>query len=546
MKTLVFHSVKGGVGRTLALCNLARSLASAGKRVLMLDFDYSAPGLHYKWKRAAGPGYLEYLDAFDVEDRAGGVSERKRWNVLRDSTETIDKDLYLLRAGNETSPDYWRLIASYRFHRLFYFAPKEVNGLNARTFPLEWLDLNREAFDKDKQLIEEHFEPDYFLVDCRTSTEPSAIMLLSWANSIAHFLPPNTEGAQYACGTAQAVVRQMVRRAQPIGFVPVIARVPDHRSEEMDEDHIGKVREAWGRKRWSGEERSYAAGVFREQDFVILSETRAIEDRERILLGSGKTKDILWQLSHDYLALFARLAPPPGIADPTEAEAWWYQQSGMNPDARILAKQFDRYLHLGTMLNVDNQANIAMRVKTFHLLLQGLLDKCLPDLPETQRNALVAAGHRCGEDFAAELNDTFTEKAVEPSLTKRIKAWADFDSGVGFGAISALQVDEATHEVWLQVIGDAFAQLPDEQGKDLRRFFEGYVEGVIEGVIEGVLQGVVAQDVPIRLAARSTAVDELPPGLRADVQPDAGQSDNRLSVSYYQVFFASTENHVQA
>jgi len=48
MRTLVFHSVKGGLGRTLALCNLARALASTGRRVLMLDFDFTAPGLHHR------------------------------------------------------------------------------------------------------------------------------------------------------------------------------------------------------------------------------------------------------------------------------------------------------------------------------------------------------------------------------------------------------------------------------------------------------------------------------------------------------------------
>jgi len=55
MRTLVFYSVKGGLGRTLALCNLARALASTGRRVLMLDFDFTAPGLH---RKSPGPGYL--------------------------------------------------------------------------------------------------------------------------------------------------------------------------------------------------------------------------------------------------------------------------------------------------------------------------------------------------------------------------------------------------------------------------------------------------------------------------------------------------------
>ena len=40
-----FYSYKGGVGRTLALANIAVLLAKKGKRVLVVDFDLEAPGL---------------------------------------------------------------------------------------------------------------------------------------------------------------------------------------------------------------------------------------------------------------------------------------------------------------------------------------------------------------------------------------------------------------------------------------------------------------------------------------------------------------------
>jgi len=178
MRTLIFHSVKSGVGRTLVLCDLARALASTGKRVLTLDFDFTALGLPYRWQQSPGSGYLEYLDAFDVGARAGGVPARERWGLLQDRIQPIDEHLYLLRAGDETCPDYWCLIASYRFQRLFYFILKEINGLSPRVFPLAWLDLNREAFDTDKALIAERFALDYLLVDCKTTIEPSAVILL--------------------------------------------------------------------------------------------------------------------------------------------------------------------------------------------------------------------------------------------------------------------------------------------------------------------------------------------------------------------------------
>jgi MinD-like ATPase involved in chromosome partitioning or flagellar assembly len=45
-KIITFYSYKGGTGRSMALANTAWILASSGKRVLMVDWDIEAPGLH--------------------------------------------------------------------------------------------------------------------------------------------------------------------------------------------------------------------------------------------------------------------------------------------------------------------------------------------------------------------------------------------------------------------------------------------------------------------------------------------------------------------
>ena len=46
MKTITFYSYKGGTGRSLALANAARYLARLEFKVVALDFDLEAPGLH--------------------------------------------------------------------------------------------------------------------------------------------------------------------------------------------------------------------------------------------------------------------------------------------------------------------------------------------------------------------------------------------------------------------------------------------------------------------------------------------------------------------
>ncbi len=43
---VAFYSHKGGVGRSMALCNVAYVLAKKGSKVLLIDLDLEAPGLH--------------------------------------------------------------------------------------------------------------------------------------------------------------------------------------------------------------------------------------------------------------------------------------------------------------------------------------------------------------------------------------------------------------------------------------------------------------------------------------------------------------------
>ena len=46
-----FYSYKGGVGRSMALANVAALLAEWGKRVLIIDWDLEAPGIERYFER---------------------------------------------------------------------------------------------------------------------------------------------------------------------------------------------------------------------------------------------------------------------------------------------------------------------------------------------------------------------------------------------------------------------------------------------------------------------------------------------------------------
>ncbi|MCU6496525.1 ParA family protein [Rugamonas sp. A1-17] len=71
---IVFASIKGGVGRSTALCVLASHLASIGRRVLTIDMDLEAPGLGSMLLSEDTLPDFGLLDYF-VERNLSGISD---------------------------------------------------------------------------------------------------------------------------------------------------------------------------------------------------------------------------------------------------------------------------------------------------------------------------------------------------------------------------------------------------------------------------------------------------------------------------------------
>jgi Mrp family chromosome partitioning ATPase len=71
---VTFYSYKGGVGRSMALANIALLLARRNLRVLTVDWDLEAPGLEryfsYFDVKPGGPGLLRLC----MEARRGAPS----------------------------------------------------------------------------------------------------------------------------------------------------------------------------------------------------------------------------------------------------------------------------------------------------------------------------------------------------------------------------------------------------------------------------------------------------------------------------------------
>ncbi len=77
MYVITFYSFKGGVGRTMALANVGAELARTGRRVLLVDFDLEAPGLHtFDLLRPKNPtkGIVDFVSEYVLTGSSPDVS----------------------------------------------------------------------------------------------------------------------------------------------------------------------------------------------------------------------------------------------------------------------------------------------------------------------------------------------------------------------------------------------------------------------------------------------------------------------------------------
>lgn len=149
-KFVTFYSFKGGVGRTLALANVAWTLAERGKRVVVVDMDFEAPSLRGIPEFATeigpeGPGMLDWVSQFAA---TGELPEIDPY-LHRVTAVTGRGGLWVMPAGAR-SDAYTQSLAALNWGRLHAAHDNTafVAALRAR--------------------LRTSVDPDYVLVDSRT------------------------------------------------------------------------------------------------------------------------------------------------------------------------------------------------------------------------------------------------------------------------------------------------------------------------------------------------------------------------------------------
>lgn len=323
MKTLTFYSYKGGTGRSLLLANTARYLALLGERVVALDFDFEAPGLHYKLN--ISPPGQRTADAIPERGAVDYILAAVRGETppkkLQDYVVPVPLphgttgSLHCMPAGSAPTGEYWKALTE--LGRLDLFTDPEGSGIAA------CLEL--------KARIEDELKATFLLIDSRTGvTELAGVTTTVLADKVVCLMLANRESQT----GARAVLRSLrqaprLKGQPPIEIVPVLSRVPD-RDESAARETLAFLNEPGP----SPEATLALAKVF------VLRADPALARSERLHVGSGESQSQS-PLHQDYLALMAELVE----TDPARAAAVARRQEAIRDARRWFIEDYEVNRH---------------------------------------------------------------------------------------------------------------------------------------------------------------------------------------------------------
>lgn len=287
MKTITFYSYKGGVGRSLALSNIAIRLSEYNKKVCVLDFDLEAPGLQFKFKNYSKPpkiekGIVDYIYEFSCQ---GGIPDTiKKYSVVLNPANKVFKPIDFIPAGNIDSSDYWKKLSMIKWSDMFY--SEEAQGIKF------FLDL--------KNKIQKEFNPDFLLIDSRTGiTDIAGITLRVLADEVV-VLAANNEENIYG---SKKIIKSLLDKSNSLfDSIPkinfVLTRLPYNGTTKDNEKEYLILEKLKSEFKKHLEVEDFEISVIRSD--------RRLEENERTLIGYDYDEKAV-SISNDYLNLFDQL-----------------------------------------------------------------------------------------------------------------------------------------------------------------------------------------------------------------------------------------------
>ena len=226
MYVVTFYSYKGGVGRSMALVNVAALLARGGKRVLLVDFDLEAPGLpsYGPLGDAIGlPGMVDYIDQYRQELKTPKVDQ-----FIVECRFEDGSPVWIMPAGDNRSPSYTQRLGDIDWEELY----SEERGFL--------------MFEDLRQQWERHSVGfDYVLIDSRTgNTDVGGICTRQLPDAVVTMFVP-TE--QNIAGLAP-IVKDIRAARRPNGRTIRLHFCASNVPDEYDENDVLEKRMASARQ----------------------------------------------------------------------------------------------------------------------------------------------------------------------------------------------------------------------------------------------------------------------------------------------------------
>lgn len=229
---ITFYSYKGGTGRSMAVANVAWILASNGKRVLTVDWDLEAPGLHRYFapfltdKDLTGSeGLIDLLIEFRDATATGhaGMGDDNWHESYADiSAYVISLDWDFPRGGTLDLLPSGRQGASY----------------SARINSFDWEEFyERRGGGVFLEAVKEKMRADYdyVLIDSRTGvSDTSGICTVQMPDAVVVCYTLNNQGVKGSAAVAHSIYEQRLRKGREIAIFPVPMRVEPFEKTKLD------------------------------------------------------------------------------------------------------------------------------------------------------------------------------------------------------------------------------------------------------------------------------------------------------------------------
>jgi cellulose biosynthesis protein BcsQ len=263
MYVVTFYSFKGGVGRTMALANVGAELARTGSRVLLVDFDLEAPGLHtFDLLKPAKPtkGIVDFVSEF----------------LVTGSSPDVTGYLYEVDLKHDTSGALWVMPTG---------MPDEHYG--ERLANIDWQRLYAEddgyvLFEDLKQQWKHAVSPDYVLIDSRTGhTDVGGICTRQLPDAAAILFFPNEQNRRGVEIVVDEIRADPSRSGQPVELYYVAANVPDLDDEDsILKNSLEQFKRSLGYERLDATVHHYSSLALLQQTIFTVERPRTKLARE--------------------------------------------------------------------------------------------------------------------------------------------------------------------------------------------------------------------------------------------------------------------------